>query len=462
MQATRIRPDTRPTDRRRLAAAALSAVIPGLGQAVNRRPRLAAVFLVPTLILVLVAVLLFVSQSPTRLLAWVISPPVLGTLLMLNVAILVWRLVAMGQAFLDTRRTGPAGRLGVVGMAVLALVVVAPHLAVWRYGTILDEAFGQIFSGAVLGANDERGLAADDAPGDGDRVNVLLLGVDARRKQTQNLTDTMMVASLDPVGHTVSLISVPRDLVNTPLGNGDVYGPKLNSLMSYADSHPKVMPNGGLRSLQDAIGALLGIEIHYYASLDFGGFIKIVDAVGGVDVDVVRGFDDPNYDGFGAGRVRGFSITAGAHHLDGANALAFARIRKAVGESDFTRQDRQQQILQALRDRVTGGGNLLFDLPNLLAAVGQTIKTDVPVERLPALAAILEEVGPRDVTSVVIRAPLVHSKSTRYGDSQVPDLVAIRAVAAALFPAPGAAPEPWPTPRPKPSKSPKSSAAPAS
>ena len=154
MQATRIRPDTRPTDRRRLAAAALSAVIPGLGQAVNRRPRLAAVFLVPTLILVLVVVLLFVSQSPTRLLAWVISPPVLGTLLMLNVAILVWRLVAMGQAFLDTRRTGPAGRLGVVGMAVLALVVVAPHLAVWRYGTILDEAFGQIFSGAVLGAND--------------------------------------------------------------------------------------------------------------------------------------------------------------------------------------------------------------------------------------------------------------------------------------------------------------------
>ncbi len=461
MQATRIRPDTRPTDRRRLAAAALSALIPGLGQVFNRRPRLAATFLAPMLILVLVAVLLFASQSPTRLLAWVISPPVLGTLLTLNVVILAWRLAAMGQAFLDTQRTGPAGRLGVVGIALLALIVVAPHLAVWRYGTVLDETFGQIFRGAVLGSSDERGLAATDVPGDGDRINVLLLGVDGRRKQTQNLTDTMMVASLDPVGHTVSLISIPRDLVNTPLGNGDVYGPKLNSLMSYAEGHPQDLPNGGLRSLEDAIGALLGIKVHYYASLDFGGFIKIVDAVGGVDVDVVRGFEDPNYDGFGAGRVRGFSITAGAHHLDGVNALAFARIRKAVGESDFTRQDRQQQVLQALRDRVTRGGNLLFDLPNLLTAVGQTIKTNVPVERLPALAAILEEVGRRAVTSVVIRAPLVHAKSTRYGDSQVPDLEAIRAVAAALFPAPGAAPEPWPTPRPKSSKTPKSSVAPA-
>ena len=160
MQASRIRPDTRPTDSRRLAAAVLSALIPGLGQAVNRRPRLAAIFLVPTLILVLVAVLLFASQSPTRLLAWVISPPVLGALLTLNVVILVWRLVAVGQAFLDTGRTGPAGRLGVVGIVLLALVVVAPHLAAWRYGTILDDTFGQIFTGGVLGANDERGLTA--------------------------------------------------------------------------------------------------------------------------------------------------------------------------------------------------------------------------------------------------------------------------------------------------------------
>ena len=147
-----------------------------------------------------------------------------------------------------------------------------------------------------------------------------------------------------------------------------------------------------MRALEDAIGALLGIPIHYYARLDFAGFIKMVDAVGGVDVTVDRGSRTRRYDGYGVGR-RGFSITAGEHHLDGAEALAYARSRKGVGESDFTRQARQQQILVALRDQATRGGSLLFELPDLLDAVGETIRSDIPVERLPALAAILEEVG---------------------------------------------------------------------
>ena len=76
----------------------------------------------------------------------------------------------------------------------------------------------------------------------------------------------MIVASLDPVGHTVSMVSVPRDLVNVPLGNGDVLGPKLNSLMSYAERHPDEFPKGGVRALQDAVGALLDIDIQYYAA----------------------------------------------------------------------------------------------------------------------------------------------------------------------------------------------------
>ena len=97
--------------------------------------------------------------------------------------------------------------------------------------------------------------------------------------------------------------------------------------------------------------------------------------------------------------MKGFSITAGPHHLDGAAALAYARSRKALGESDFTRQARQQQILVALRAKVTRGGSLLFQLPELLDAVGETIRTDVPVDRLPDLAAIMDEVGKNDVTT---------------------------------------------------------------
>ena len=431
-------------DRRRLAAAGLSAVLPGLGQAFNRRRELAVLFVVPSLILLLGALALIQLQSPARLLAWIVAPQVLGTLLALNIVVLAWRLIAVGQAFLDTRRAGPTGRLGIVGIVVIALVVALPHLVVYRYGTILGDTFARIFEGA--GFADDPGNDPGPAPADGARINVLLVGVDKLPNRSATLTDTMMVASLDPVGKTVSLLSVPRDLIDTPLGDGNVFGPKLNSLLGYADAHRDQFPKGGMRTLEDAIGALLDIPIHYYARIDFVGFIDMVDAVGGVDVSVAKGFQDPGYDGFGFGR-RGWSITAGPHHLDGPNALAYARSRKAAGESDFTRAARQQQILVALRDKVTSGGNLLFQLPDLLDAVGRTIRSDVPVDRLPALAAIMEEISHRNVVSAVIRYPLVHPRSTRYGDSQEPDLPAIRAVAAGLFSPPGTPPTGWTPPK---------------
>lgn len=444
MHARRIRPDTGPTDRRRLAAAGLSAVLPGLGQAFNRRLRPAVLFVVPSLLLLLAAVVLVELQSPARLLAWIVAPPVLGTLLTLNLVVLAWRLTAVGQAFLDTSRSRPTGRLGVIGIVAIALLVALPHLVVYRYGTILGDTFARIFQGASFA--DDPGVPPGPVPADGERINVLLVGVDKLPNRAATLTDTMMVASLDPVGKSVSLLSVPRDLIDTPLGDGNAFGPKLNSLLGFADAHKDQFPKGGMRTLEDAIGALLGIPIHYYARIDFVGFIDMVDAVGGVDVTVAKGFEDPGYDGFGFGK-RGWSITAGPHHLDGPNALAYARSRKAAGESDFTRAARQQQILVALRDKVTSGGNLLFQLPDLLDAVGRTIRSDVPVDKLPALAAIMEEISHRNVVSAVIRYPLVHPKSTRYGDSQEPDLKAIRAVAADLFSAPGTPPRGWTPPK---------------
>ena len=80
--------------------------------------------------MIALAIMLIQSQSPARLAAWVVSPQVLGTLLVLNWLILAWRLLAVGQAFLDTGRTGPTGRLGLIGIVVIALLVVLPHVAV--------------------------------------------------------------------------------------------------------------------------------------------------------------------------------------------------------------------------------------------------------------------------------------------------------------------------------------------
>ena len=89
--------------------------------------------------------LVWATQTPTRIAAWAVAPAVLGALLTLNLLILLWRLVAVGQAFLDTRRHGPTGRLGIVGGLVIALLVVLPHLAVYRYGTAFGDAFARIF-----------------------------------------------------------------------------------------------------------------------------------------------------------------------------------------------------------------------------------------------------------------------------------------------------------------------------
>jgi LCP family protein required for cell wall assembly len=439
----RSRPASGPIDRHRLAAAGLSALLPGLGQAFNRRGRLTLLFFVPSLAIAAIVAIVWATQTPTRIAAWAVAPAILGSLLTLNVLVLAWRLVATGQAFLDTRRHGPTGRLGLIGIVMLALFVVVPHLLVYRYGTAFGAAFARIFDGTELAA---AGQPADPGPGPDQRLNVLVIGVDAVPGRTATLTDTMMVVSFDPVGKSASVVSLPRDLINVPLGDGDEFGPKLNSLMSYADTHPKLFPKGGLQALQDAIGDLLGIPIHYYARMEFSGFISMVDAVGGVDIKVAKAIDDPGYDGFGEGR-RGWSITAGTHHLDGANALAYARSRKSAGESDFTRAGRQQQILVALKDAATKDGSLFWELPALFTAVGDSVRTDLPVERLPQLAAAIDEMGAGGITRAVIRHPLVRSVDTRYGSSLQPDVAAIRDVAARLFPPPGGTPVPWPTPK---------------
>jgi polyisoprenyl-teichoic acid--peptidoglycan teichoic acid transferase len=448
VHATRIRtaPASGPIDRRRLFAAGLSALLPGLGQAFNRRRRLTLLFLVPSLIIGVILALAWATQTPTRIAAWAVAPAILGALLGLNALILGWRLLAVGQAFLDTRRHGPTGRLGIIGIVVIAALVVIPHVAVYSYGTAFGAAFSRIFQTPSLAAEGEPPPAG---PGPGERLNVLVVGVDAAPGRTSVLTDTMMVVSFDPVGKTASMVSLPRDLVNVPLGGGDDYGPKLNSLMSYADRHPKDFPKGGLKTLQGAVGELLGIPIHYYATMEFEGFIDMVDAVGGVDIDVPKAIEDPGYDGFGAGE-RGWSITAGEHHLDGVNALAFARSRKSLGESDFTRAGRQQQIIVALKDAATDGGSVFWELPGLIGAVGDSIRTDLPIERLPQLAAAIDEMGKGGITRAVIRHPLVRSVDTRYGSSLQPDVPAIRAVAGRLFPATGTPPEPWPSPKPSP------------
>lgn len=414
-------------------------MLPGLGQLANGQTRLAVLFLAPSLVVLAIAWLIVQGTPTMRLLASLIAPSTLGAVLVLNALVLVWRLVAVVQAFADSRfRARPNGR-ALAWLAAVVLFVAIPHLYAGWVGFSAFDNFKRVFRTEAKDPRATPGPAADE------RLNVLLIGVDSGIGRSHALTDTLIVASVDSVGRTVSLVSIPRDLVGVPLGNGNTYAPKINSLLGFANRNRSEFEGGGRPALERAVGALLGVPIHYYAEVNLAGFVRMVDAVGGVDVDVQRALSDPNYGGFGVGP--GWSIAAGSHHLNGANALAYSRIRKSPGESDFTRADRQQQVLIAVRNAVVKQ-NLLFSLPTLLDAVGDTVQTDLPAERLPGLAALADEIGENATTRVVIRFPLVHPASNRFGAVQVPDLAAIRAVAALLFSDPGTAPTAWPTPLP--------------
>ena len=380
--AARERVHVRPTiadvpssDSRRVLAGALSAVLPGLGQWYNGRRKLAAWLLVPSLVVLGIAVLVAEATSGTRLLAWAVAPGTLRVLLALNGLVLCWRVAAVVNAFFDRRFANKPGWLGLTGLAVVVVLVVAPHALVTSYG----------LSAVAPSAGSSRARHRHHdhpAPGPRDRLTILLIGVDSAPWRTTTLTDTLIVASVDPVRKTATMMSVPRDLVDVPLGNGNTFGPKINSLLSYADRHPDTFPDGGTKTLQQAVSTLLGVKIDYTATIDFVGFKKIVDILGGVTIVNDKRIDDRNYNSY-EGRGQGFKLSKGVHTLDGIDALAYVRSRYTPGDTDFDRARRQQQVLVALRDQFVSHGGIL-EIPAVLHALGDSVRTDLPTSLLPS------------------------------------------------------------------------------
>ena len=232
-----------------------------------------------------------------------------------------------------------------------------------------------------------------------DRINILLTGMDTEEKRQNELTDSLLIASVDPETHEVALISFPRDISLFPLYNGQTYRGKINSFMSWAKRHPKDFPDGGLTSLVREMGYLLGAPIHYYTAIDLEGFRKMIDLVDGVTIDNPRAINDARYDWLDG--THGFFLSAGKHKLDGRTALAYVRSRQGFGDSDFSRARRQQQVLLALREKLTKPENLP-KIPDLVKAAGDTIKTNFPAERIGEMVDLAQEVDNDKVKQYVL------------------------------------------------------------
>jgi LCP family protein required for cell wall assembly len=436
---TRSRP-ARRTDPRSVAAASLSFLLPGLGQGYNGRWLLAFLLAVPVLLVGALAMLVGLSGGSAPL-SRLLDTRVLVALIVLDVALLGWRLVAILQAHHDRAsfsvRAWTTWATGILVVATLAMHALPGWYAVKGIdtlgsvsleggGRLLDEGSGSDVEISVPSFQPELGL--------GERVTILLVGVDFAPGRTQHLTDTMLVATLDPDTGEGAMVSIPRDLYGVPLGDDRVYNAKLNSLLATATADRETYPLGGPSTLKAAIGELLGTRIHYFAAIDIEGLRAVIDTLGGVDVTVERTISDPRYRDTMTGQ-RGLYIEAGAQHLDGYTALGYVRSRMSAGENDFTRAERQQQLLAAIAQQLTAG-NLLVSLPGLLDAVRDNVATDVPAGRFPDLAAEVQDAELATLERHVLTPDdgyVVVDPASAAGYVLYPNLAAIRELGQRVF-----------------------------
>lgn len=430
----------RRSDPRSAAAAALSFLFPGGGQAYNGQWALASLLALPV-ILIMVLAILVVSIGGSGVLGKLLDSRVLIALIVLDAALLGWRLVAILQAYDARARLSfsgwPAwitGGLVLVTVAMHALPAYYAAKAIDTVSSVALEGGGALFDdGEGQGIELTRPTFEPDVS-KGERVSVLLVGIDYAPGRTTHLTDTMLVATFDVDTGEGALISVPRDLYGVPLGDGRTWDRKLNSLMVRASADPANFPLGGPGTLKAAVGELLGTQIHYFAAIDLSGLRQVIDTVGGIDITVERAVADPLFDDpFGVVQG-GFYIDAGEHHLNGATALAYVRSRMGAGDSDFTRAARQQQVLTAIADKLTAG-NILVTLPGLLDAIRDNMATDIPEERIPELAGAGQDADLGNLQRVVLEPPtyVTPEPFSAAGYILHPDLDAIRELGDSIF-----------------------------
>jgi LCP family protein required for cell wall assembly len=245
-----------------------------------------------------------------------------------------------------------------------------------------------------------------------DRLNILLIGAD--EQGGGHNTDTMITVSIDPTTGQVVMFTLPRDTVDVPVPPGparnvwgSVYAGKINSFWVAAKNRSDVFPGAtpkarGYNGLKAIIGNLYGLDIQYYVEVNFDGFRKVVDALGGVTINVQVPVLDDNFPLANSHRRRLF-VPAGVQHMTGNQALEYARSRKST--SDFERGARQQRLIVSLRQQLDIG-SVLKNINPLAQAIGQSLRTDIPRELVPQLLGLADKVDTRSIRSVIFTPPL--------------------------------------------------------
>jgi LCP family protein required for cell wall assembly len=274
----------------------------------------------------------------------------------------------------------------------------------------------QIFRGGGEAAALEEGVDPSKLRGEGDgRVNILLLGRGGEGHEGADLTDTILVASIDPVNKEAALLSIPRDLYVKPTSGGYT---KINAVFANAknsslantsqkdSSRDQKATDAGFKAVEEVIQSKIGIPVHYHAMVDFEGFKKAIDTVGGVDANVAEAntvtevmyLDGRNYK---------LDVGTGPQHFDGTRALAFSRSRHTSARGDFDRSERQRLIMVALKNKIMSAGTYSNPLKvnQLMSDFGNHIQTNLSTGEVMRLYQIGQGLDSSKIASVGLADP---------------------------------------------------------
>jgi LCP family protein required for cell wall assembly len=412
-------------------------LLPGLGHFVVGAYRRAFFLLAFTAAIVLAAAAVALARPTLGL-------RLLVAILAVDAALLGLRLFAVVDAGRSAARTV---------VAALVVLTVAPHAAAGYFAvrsyTVLDRVFAEQEPLDVLPS---RGVFLRDEPApepepppprgqplaastevlpaavaDHPWTTILLLGTDEGPGNWGARTDTIILVALEHGTRRAAAFGIPRNLVDVRVGDRlPVFHDTLNGLYSYVRSQPDLFPHGrdpGASALKLAVSRLLGVRIDYYALANLRGFADLVDALGGVTIDVKERLKDSvTRPAWGEPKPRIDVYPGRRYHFDGRQALAYVRSRK--DSDDYTRMARQRCFLSALADQLDPLA-VLRHFESLARTVEHNVRTDIPLDRLPRLVRLVTAVGPRSTLTVTFgREYILRRRKT--DDFPIPNVRSIR------------------------------------
>ena len=334
----------------------------------------------------------------------------------------------------------------VIVAVLMVILVLVGGIAAYAYYTF-SAPVGNIVNQQVQRAKGEEDPNASRNGADilsGPRINILLLGSDTDQKFTNAdgthtyLAQSDIVVTIDPATKSVGMLSIPRDFYVPVPGYGMHKLDEAYGLGGVAVGNGAYSP-GGVALSRLTIEQDFGIPINYYAWVGLDGFIKVIDTVGGVDVDVTHPITDDNYPddvGNHTNDIYAYArlyIPPGPQHLNGITALEYVRSRHADLVGDFGRSARQQQVLSALKTKLNNP-SIVGELPAIANDLNGYVKTDMQLTDVFKLMNLARSLDPNKINRVILDPPYSSSENLPGGESVVnPNCAKIVPVIAKIF-----------------------------